>query len=215
MFNVFRIAADVVHCLSIYLLLKQIHSSQSVAGLSVKTQLLYLIVYATRYTDLFIARKQYLWNLVLKIVYLSTGAYVLWLMIHKHRTTRSPANIDTFKVRYLFLFAIVMAAVFHPKLTLTELLWSFSIWLESVAILPQLFMIQRTGKAETMTAHYVMALGVYRLLYLINWVYRWAVRDPPDYISVAGGLLQTALYSDFFYVYYTKVYQGKEFTLPQ
>jgi ER lumen protein retaining receptor len=53
-----------------------------------------------------------------------------------------------------------------------ELLWSFSIWLESVAILPQLFMLQRTGEAETITTHYLAALGLYRGLYIPNWMYR-------------------------------------------
>jgi ER lumen protein retaining receptor len=53
-----------------------------------------------------------------------------------------------------------------------ELLWSFSIWLESVAILPQLFMLQRTGEAETITTHYLAALGLDRGLYIPNWMYR-------------------------------------------
>jgi ER lumen protein retaining receptor len=54
----------------------------------------------------------------------------------------------------------------------TEILWSFSIFLESVAILPQLFMLSRTGEAETITTHYLFALGAYRALYIPNWVYR-------------------------------------------
>lgn len=54
-------------------------------------------------------------------------------------------------------------------------MWSFSIFLESVAILPQLFMLQRTGEAETITTHYLAALGVYRALYIPNWIYRCVV----------------------------------------
>ena len=49
---------------------------------------------------------------------------------------------------------------------MTEILWSFSIFLESVAILPQLFMLSRTGEAETITTHYLFALGAYRALYI-------------------------------------------------
>lgn len=56
--------------------------------------------------------------------------------------------------------------------TFLEVLWAFSIYLEAVAILPQLFMLQRTGEAETITAHYLFALGAYRALYIPNWVYR-------------------------------------------
>lgn len=84
------------------------------------------------------------------------------------------------------------------------MLWAFSIWLESVAILPQLFMLQRTGEAETITTHYLFALGAYRALYIPNWVYRYFTEGHFDVISVIAGIIQTVLYSDFFYIYYTK-----------
>jgi len=84
------------------------------------------------------------------------------------------------------------------------MLWSFSIWLESVAILPQLFMLQRTGEAEAITTHYLFALGAYRALYIPNWIYRYFGEGYFDVISVVAGIIQTVLYSDFFYIYYTK-----------
>jgi hypothetical protein len=84
------------------------------------------------------------------------------------------------------------------------MLWAFSIWLESVAILPQLFMLQRTGEAETITTHYIFALGAYRALYIPNWIYRYFTDGYFDPIAVVAGLVQTILYSDFFYIYYTK-----------
>jgi ER lumen protein retaining receptor len=87
-----------------------------------------------------------------------------------------------------------------------QILWAFSIWLESVAILPQLFMLQRTGEAETITTHYLFALGAYRALYIPNWIYRYFFDVPRFYdpIAVIAGIIQTVLYSDFFYIYYTK-----------
>lgn len=51
-----------------------------------------------------------------------------------------------------------------------QILWTFSIYLESVAILPQLFLVSKTGEAESITSHYLFALGSYRALYLLNWV---------------------------------------------
>ena len=85
------------------------------------------------------------------------------------------------------------------------MLWAFSIWLESVAILPQLFMLQRTGEAETITTHYLFALGLYRALYIPNWIWRYFTENGHfDVIAVVAGLIQTVLYSDFFWIYYTK-----------
>ena len=59
---------------------------------------------------------------------------------------------------------------FHPLCNPFQILWTFSIYLEAVAILPQLFMVSKTGEAESITSHYLFALGSYRALYIINWV---------------------------------------------
>lgn len=75
-------------------------------------------------------------------------------------------------MEYLVGPCLILALLFHYRLTVAEILWSFSIFLESVAILPQLFMLQRTGEAETITTHYLAALGAYRALYIPNWIYR-------------------------------------------
>ena len=85
-----------------------------------------------------------------------------------------------------------------------QILWTFSIYLESVAIMPQLYMISKTGEAETITSHYLFALGLYRGLYIVNWVYRFYMEDFYDWIAIVAGCVQTALYCDFFYLYITK-----------
>jgi hypothetical protein len=36
----------------------------------------------------------------------------------------------------------------------------------------QLFMVSKTGEAESITSHYLFALGSYRGLYILNWIYR-------------------------------------------
>lgn len=126
-------------------------------------------------------------------------------MLNDYKPTHDP-NLDTFKVGYLLGGSAVLAVLFPYKYTPSEILWSFSIWLESVAILPQLFLLQRTGEAETITTHYLFALGVYRALYIPNWIYRYLTEVPRfwDPIAIVAGIVQTVLYSDFFWVYYTK-----------
>lgn len=87
------------------------------------------------------------------------------------RPTHDP-SIDTFRMEFLAGPCFVLALIFNYKFSFLEILWAFSIYLEAVAILPQLFMLQRTGEAETITTHYLAALGAYRGLYLPNWIYR-------------------------------------------
>ncbi|MCJ1466644.1 endoplasmic reticulum retention protein [Pseudocyphellaria aurata] len=179
-------------------------SSHSCSGISFKSQALYLIVYATRYLDIFWTfTTGSLWNTTLKLVFLASSAYTVYLMLNDYKPTHDP-NIDTFKVEYLVGGSLVLAVLFPYRYEFTEILWSFSVWLESVAILPQLFMLQRTGEAETITTHYLFALGSYRTLYIPNWLYRYFAEGYVDPIPWAAGTIQTILYSDFFWIYYTK-----------
>lgn len=140
----------------------------------------------------------------MKIVFLASSAYTLYLMLNEYKPTHDP-NTDTFKVSYLIGGAAILAILFPSRYEPLEILWTFSIWLESVAILPQLFLLQRTGEAETITTHYLFALGSYRALYIPNWIYRYFAEPVFEQtIPVLAGIVQTVLYSDFFWVYYTK-----------
>ncbi|KAL9111556.1 MAG: hypothetical protein Q9227_004044 [Pyrenula ochraceoflavens] len=155
--------------------------------------------------DLFWSFTDSVWNTVFKLVFIGSSAYTLYLMLNDYRPTHDP-NLDTFKVSYLLGGSAVVSLILPADYTMAEILWTFSIWLEAVAILPQLFMLQRTGEAETITTHYLFALGIYRALYIPNWIYRYLVEGAAKLSphAVAAGILQTVLYSDFFWVYYTK-----------
>ncbi|KAF2756290.1 ER lumen protein retaining receptor [Pseudovirgaria hyperparasitica] len=215
--NIFRFLGDLSHLVSILILLHKMRVSSSAAGISFKSQFLYFIVYVTRYIDLLwtFYDPSSLYNTVFKIIFISSSAYTIYLMLNDYKPTHDP-NLDTFKVQYLLAGSAVLAILFPYKYSFTEILWAFSIWLESVAILPQLFMLQRTGEAETITTHYLFALGAYRAFYIPNWIYRYSFDSHYkfDPIAIFAGLIQTVLYSDFFYIYYTKVIQGKKFGLP-
>ena len=153
--------------------------------------------------DLFWTFGDSAWNTIFKIVFIGSSAYTIYLMLNDYKPTHDP-NLDTFKIRYLLGGSAVLAILFPQKYTIAEILWTFSIWLESIAILPQLFMLQRTGEAETITTHYLFALGIYRALYIPNWIYRYFAENHFDPVVFLAGVVQTVLYSDFFWVYYTK-----------
>ena len=65
-------------------------------------------------------------------------------------------------------------------------------------------MVTKTGEAETITSHYLFALGIYRFLYILNWIYRYYMESYLDWISIVSGVVQTILYCDFFYLYITR-----------
>uniref|UniRef100_A0A2I3H854 ER lumen protein-retaining receptor n=1 Tax=Nomascus leucogenys TaxID=61853 RepID=A0A2I3H854_NOMLE len=176
--NVFRILGDLSHLLAMILLLGKIWRSKCCTGISGKSQILFALVFTTRYLDLVRVRLR---------------------LYKKFKKFNGP----------LLGLAQSLAAF-----SLTQILWTFSIYLESVAILPQLFMISKTGEAETITTHYLFFLGLYRALYLANWIRRYQTENFYDQIAVVSGVVQTIFYCDFFYLYVTKVLKGKKLSLP-
>jgi len=210
--NVFRLAGDLSHLLAIVILLLKINKSKSCSGISGKTQILFALVFTTRYIDLFTVYIS-AYNSVMKTVYLLCAYTTCYFIYFKFRPTFNSEN-DKFRVEFILVPAAGLAFLVNHHFEPIEILWTFSIYLEAVAIMPQLQMISDTGEAETITSHYLFFLGSYRALYLINWIWRFYYEGFYDNIAVVAGCVQTVLYIDFFYLYITKVLSGKRLTLP-
>ncbi|XP_065181096.1 ER lumen protein-retaining receptor 2-like [Sycon ciliatum] len=210
--NLFRLAGDLSHLLAIGVLLAKMWTSRSVSGISGKSQVMFAMVFVTRYLDLFTTFIS-VYNSVMKTVYILGTFFTIYLIYMKFKATYD-GNHDTFRMEFLIVPVAGLSVLVNHEFTVMEILWTFSIYLESVAILPQLFMITKTGEAETITSHYLFALGAYRGLYLANWIYRYYTEGFFDLIAIVAGCVQTALYCDFFYLYITKVVKGQSLTLP-
>jgi len=210
--NIFRALGDLVHLISILILLLKIRATKNCAGISLKTQELYSLVFVTRYLDIFWTFDLYLTTM--KIIYISSSFAIVYLMrtTYKHSYDREH---DSFRVIFLIVPCALLALFINYEFYIFEILWTFSIYLESVAIMPQLFLLQRTGEVENITSDYIFSLGSYRMLYLLNWIYRYFTE--PSYVQWIvwiSGAIQSALYCDFFYYYIISKYYGKKMTLP-
>ncbi|KAK3498339.1 ER lumen protein retaining receptor-domain-containing protein [Neurospora crassa] len=95
---------------------------------------------------------------------------------------------------------------FRESLSPSQWLWVFSQILESVCVLPQLLLLRQTTVPTVITSLYIVFLGSYRALYILNWIVRALDINgrKPDGISIVFGLIQTALYADFAWVYWTR-----------
>ncbi|KAL6722711.1 hypothetical protein Aduo_017809 [Ancylostoma duodenale] len=211
--NIFRLSADLAHLVAIVILLHKIWRSRSCEGLSGRSQVLFAIVFISRYLDLF-TNFISVYNSVMKVFFLATSIGTVYLMWVKFKATYDRNN-DSLRIEFLVIPAAILALLINHEFTLMEVMWTFSIYLESVAIMPQLFMLSRTGNAETITAHYLFALGSYRALYIVNWIFRYYTENFFDPIAVVAGIVQTVLYADFFYLYVTRVLQSnRQFEMP-
>ena len=105
------------------------------------------------------------------------------------------------------VIAPVFAAIAKRKnITFFEITWTFSIVLESVCIIPQLLLLRQTTVPTVIDSGYILTLGSYRALYILNWILRFADKEEinPDWRAVMFGIIQTAFYVDFAWVYWTR-----------
>ncbi|KAI8525718.1 hypothetical protein RHMOL_Rhmol13G0251800 [Rhododendron molle] len=293
--NIFRLAGDMTHLISILVLLLKIYATKTCSGISLKTQELYALVFVTRYLDLFTDFIS-VYNTVMKLVFIGSTLAIVWCM-RRHPVVRRSYDreLDTFRHYFLVAGCFALALVLHEKFTFQEMLipsiegdssvfgyqirvqsssggqndisdsrhgqviylliprvasewkqrqrknykkikvllirpflgilnlfdlidnvfWAFSIYLEAVAILPQLVLLQRSGNVDNLTGQYIFFLGAYRAFYILNWIYRYFTEQRfSRWIACISGLAQTALYVDFFYYYFLSWKNNAALKLP-
>ncbi|WVZ06910.1 hypothetical protein V8G54_020256, partial [Vigna mungo] len=184
-------------------------------GVSLKTQELYALVFACRYLDIF-TNFVSLYNTVMKLIFLGSSFSIVWYMRYHKVVRRSyDKDQDTFRHYFLVLPCLLLALLINEKFTFKEVMWTFSLYLEAVAILPQLVLLQRTRNIDNLTGQYVFLLGAYRGLYILNWIYRYFTEPHfVHWITWISGLVQTLLYADFFYYYYQSWKNNQKLHLP-
>ncbi|ETN37602.1 uncharacterized protein HMPREF1541_07224 [Cyphellophora europaea CBS 101466] len=208
--NLFRILADVCHTASKCILIWAIHWNSSAEGVSLLTQILYVIVFCSRYLDLFwVPPTHSWWNFLLKNFYIWTSWYIIYIMLRVFARTREREKawkLGAYALGGSIAATIPVGLIFEGTAVLhfTEFLWVFSIILESVCVLPQLLLLRQTTVPTVIDSGYLIALGSYRFLYILNWIFRLFTPKKPELIPVLFGIVQTALYLDFAWVYWTR-----------
>jgi ER lumen protein retaining receptor len=139
----------------------------------------------------------------MKIFFISVTLIIIYLIRFNIEISKTynRNKEDDFPHQYLIPFALIMSLLIHSEFTLWEMIWSFSLWLESVAIFPQINILTKNNGVESFTGHYIASLGAYRFFYLLSWVYRYYYDNYFSLVSVLSGALQVLLYADFFYLY--------------
>ncbi|KAH8204996.1 hypothetical protein TruAng_000879 [Truncatella angustata] len=171
------------------------------------TQVLYTVVFFARYTDIFSELSD--WNLFFKLFYIASSIYIIAIMRYRYARTRE--REIAWKLGAAVLGGSLLISPFAMLIfdrrndwAFFTWLWDFSEILESVAVLPQLLLLRQTTVPTVINSGYILTLGSYRALYIPNWIWRYGQGDSPPTISVVFGIIQTAFYIDFAWVYYTR-----------
>lgn len=222
------------------LLLLKVVGTKSAAGVSLKTLEMYALVFVFRLVSVMFydgylpydKSGDWLYQL-LEIVSLMLTCGLIYLLMTTYSHTYQ-AKADKFGgphipmqygIVYLVVPALVLAMILHPKLNqnwFTDVSWTFALYLEAVAVGPQLYMFHRKGgEVESFTSHFLVCLGLARLMHLVFWLSthhelgnQQLGGNLVGYMVVFSQLVHLLLMVDFFYYYVNSVRTGGPVILP-
>mmetsp|Transcript_19409 Transcript_19409/g.33304 ORF Transcript_19409/g.33304 Transcript_19409/m.33304 type:complete len:377 (-) Transcript_19409:105-1235(-) len=214
--------------------------SKRATGVSIKTLQLYCLVFFFRLTSIirhegylpYDKSGDWLYHVIEIMALLFTGC-ALWGCMSPFKSTYQGA-MDKFGEMnvppgmgavYLAIPVLILAIIVHPNLNsdfLSDVAWTYAMYLESVALVPQLFMFQKqtSGVVELLTAHFVAALGFGRVMEFMFWIYSYhelatsAGSKLPGYLALFSQFMQLVLMLDFFWYYYLAVKNATPLVLP-
>jgi len=222
------------------ILIVKMYTSKKASGVSAKTLQLYCIVFAFRLSSI-VRHEGYLpydksgdWLYhFIEFCGFFFAAGALYGCLKQFESTYQrdvdkfgEMNVPTgYGAVYLAVPVLILAILIHPNLNtdfLSDVAWTYSMYLESVALIPQLYMFQKqkSGIVELLTAHFVAALGFGRILEFAFWVYSYhelsgsSGSSLPGYIALFAQILQMLLMLDFFWYYIKAVKNATPLVLP-
>lgn len=215
-------------------------TSRRATGVSIKTLQLYSLVFFFRLTSIirhegylpYDKSGDWLYHLI-EFLALAFTASALWGCMIPFKSTYQ-ADMDKFGefnvppgmgAVYIAVPVLIVAILVHPNLNrdfISDVAWTYAMYLESVALVPQLYMFQKqaSGVVELLTAHFVAALGFGRVMEFIFWIYSYkelatsAGSKLPGYLAVFSQFMQLVLMLDFFWYYYLAVKNATPLVLP-
>jgi len=216
-----------LQCLAFVLLTVKIQNQKATTGLSGKMLILYAITLCFRLSST-------VWlNGYLPVDKTGDWAYqaieicCLFLIVHlfrcvfvTHRATYQEQHDSLpVKLEHLVIGCFILAVVVHPHLDRRELfdtLWTTGCYLETLSMLPQLWMLSKIGEVEALTSHFVVLSFLSRCCSLAFWYTGFKELGPPNGgfnfpgVGVVGAhVLQLLLCGDFVFLYLRNLRKGR------
>jgi len=221
--------ASGVQCLGFALLTVKVYGSKSVKGLSSKMLELYVLFFASRLTSTALrngylpqdASGDYMYQffdacsliLVLQLLY----------CVHKKFSHTYHDEHDNLALRPIVAPCFILALLVHGNLNkcfFFDTCWAFSCNVESLVLVPQLWMMAvQGGKVDTVTAHFVACAVISGVMAFVFWWYNYEQVDRRSggiagKVIIGAKALKLVLCADFAYYYAIALLEGMDVILP-
>jgi hypothetical protein len=182
-FSAVLTTAVMFQCLAIALLCMQTLASGSVAGLSARSLTLEAASLCLRLSST-TWLNGYLpvdasGDLVYQLVDICSLLMVFWLLHRVAFVCRDSyqAEADSLPIVHMLLGSFVLAAIFHADMNsrpLFDTLWMAGLFVGVVSVLPQLWLVSKTGgMMQACTSHWIAMMAVSRMM---SGVFMWHAR---------------------------------------
>lgn len=196
---VFFLGGYLVQLSGTALLLNRVVQKKSVYGLSFDSQICYLVAalarsvwtVETRLTETKLAYLELLGAIVL-----SAAVCLLSVQYRKTTTRQAPLILSAW---VLIPVAFGLAVLAHPGkgLAISQILVAFTIYLEAVALLPQIQLNKKLADNDAMTTQYVALSVLARVVRLVFWIALYSQGDKFIGLMLAD-LIHCAIWAQYF-----------------
>lgn len=226
-----------LQCVGLLQLAIQVWYRKSVHGISRKSLELLVLVLATRLSVTSVKNGYLPVDSTGDHVYQFADILSLLLIVQLLFATRVTCkktympDADSMNTKWMLPVCAVLATFLHAHLNHSffwDTLWFFSLYLETFALLPQLWMMTKLGgEVEGMTAHFVACMTGSKAMGWIVWFEGYgelAVEyhdgistvstNWPGYAIMLSYTVQVVMCADFVYHYASAVLANRRMTLP-
>jgi len=213
-----------IQTLAFFLLLHKVRVQKSVAGISSKTLQCYTLTFVFRLTSTMVKNGYLPVDRTGDWVYQGADIASLLLVfqllyfVHKRYKSTYQAELDSMPIWRMVPGAILLGCLVHGNLNHSPFFdkaWTISLWLDTLAMLPQLWMlVAKGGEVEALTSNYVALIFASRVMAFWFWFTGMPELAPRDggfnivgTMIVSAHAIQMLLSGDFMYHYF--MFQSK------
>ena len=231
-FSFFLVLSSLVQTCAFVIILLKVTDRQNTGGLSANTLICYCILLFARLTSTLIypgylpndSTGSWLYQLSDTISMLIC-CLLIYLIYFKYKETSDLMLDNRIPFYYLVIPSYILGSIVKSNLNnnfFCDTNWAFSMYLETVAIFPQILLFSiKKGQIEKFTSHYVALCGLSRLFSLIFWWDTYEELKVTDstfgnyagYFIIGAQILQLLIMADYYYLYFKSILKGNEINI--
>ena len=162
--NLILFFGDFLHLFSFVLIIFKVCFDRNYCLISIEMQMIKTFCFLLRFLDLFFFRINF-YNSIMKIIIIILNLIIMKLLLNQNKKINKKILFFIIKISFFF-------SIFSFNFWWFDLIYSFSLWLESFSILAEIFLLENEKKDEFIF-FYLFVIFFYRIFYFFNWIFNY------------------------------------------